>query len=150
MVSKRVVSKRVGLGGCSPGTKTGTKTGTRVHSDAPPERKPERGYVPMFSLNENPERGHVRQDVPFTQPPLPDLPFLLFLENGKENQPKNKDLLYLWRTPKIPGKKGQTLKKKEIPCKRKKQGVPKKQGKEDQGLSDFVSSRERRGGDVVN
>ena len=37
-----------GFGGCSPGA--------RVHSDVPPERKPERGYVPMF-----PRNGHIRQ-----------------------------------------------------------------------------------------
>ena len=32
---------------------------------------------------------------------------------------------------KIPGKKGENDQKKGIPCKRKKQGNPKKQGKED-------------------
>ena len=41
-VDKRVVSKRV------------------VLADFPPERKPERGYIRMFSRNEKPERGYIR------------------------------------------------------------------------------------------
>ena len=52
-VHKRVVFQKGGFGGCSPGT----KTGTRVHSDVPPERKPERGYVRLFPLNESRNEG---------------------------------------------------------------------------------------------
>ena len=51
---------------CSPGT----KTGTRAHSDVPPERKPGtrvRSHVPP---ERQPERGHVRQNHPFTKPPF--------------------------------------------------------------------------------
>ena len=40
-VPKRVVFKKGGFGGSSPGA----KTGTRVHSAVPPKRKPERGYI---------------------------------------------------------------------------------------------------------
>ena len=47
-----MVFQKGGFGGCSHGT----KTGTRVRSHVPPERKPERGYV--------------RQNHPFTQPPF--------------------------------------------------------------------------------
>ena len=65
-VAKRVVFQKGGFGGCS----SGTKTGTRVHSDVPPERKPERGYVRVFPWNEKPEWEHVRQNHPFTKPPL--------------------------------------------------------------------------------
>ena len=43
------------------------------------------------------------------------------------------------RTPKILGKEGKKHSKKQgIPCKRKKQGVPKKQGQEDQRNGRFV------------
>ena len=65
VVYKRVVSKRV------------------VLADVPPERKLERGYIRMFPWNEDrnegmfacspelkPERGHVRQNHPFTKPPF--------------------------------------------------------------------------------
>ena len=59
-----------------------------VWADVPPERKPERGYIRMFpqnenrnegtfscspgtkTRNENPERGHIRQNHPFTKPPF--------------------------------------------------------------------------------
>ena len=64
-VRRRVVFKKGGFGGCSPGT----ETGTRVHSDVPPERKQERGHVRMFHRNEKPERGYARQSHPFTKPP---------------------------------------------------------------------------------
>ena len=59
---------------CSPRT----KTGTRVRSHVPPERKP--------------ERGHIRQNHPFTKPPF-HLPviranFLLTRENFKKGNLK--------------------------------------------------------------
>ena len=63
----------------------------------------------------------------------PVLPFLVFLEKGKENHPKNKDF-YSHRTPKIPGKGEKNAQKKQgIHRRGKKQGIPKKQGKEGQG-----------------
>ena len=65
-VHKRVVFRKGGFGGCSPGT----KTGTMAHSDVPPERKPERGYIRMFPWNKNPERGHIRQNYAFTKSPF--------------------------------------------------------------------------------
>ena len=65
-VDKRVVFHKGGFGGCSPrnenrnegifGCSPGTKTGTRARSHVSPERKP--------------ERGHVRQNHPFTKPPF--------------------------------------------------------------------------------
>ena len=50
--------------GCSPRT----KTGTMVRSDVPPERKP--------------ERGHIRQNHPFTKPP-----FYLPVKDGQFSMP---------------------------------------------------------------
>ena len=66
-VDKRVVSQKGGFGGCPPppkenrnegtfGCSPGTKTGTRVRSHVPSERKS--------------ERGHIRQNHPFTKPPF--------------------------------------------------------------------------------
>ena len=50
----------------------------------------------------------------------PDLPFLAFLENGKENHQKNKDFLSL-ANPQIPGKEGENAEKsKEILRKEKR------------------------------
>ena len=65
-VRRRVVFKRVVLAGVSPER----KPGTRVHSDGPLEREPERGYVRMFPRNKKLERGHIRQNHPFTKPPF--------------------------------------------------------------------------------
>ena len=45
---------------------------------------------------------------------------------GKENPPKKQGLLFRDEPLKSLGKKGKTLEKQEIPCKRKKQGIPKK------------------------
>ena len=64
---------------------------------------------------------------------FPVLPFLVFWENGKENPPKNKDF-FPYRTPKIPGSEEKNAQKKRIASQRKKQGIPKKKGKEGQGL----------------
>ena len=65
---------------------------------------------------------------------FPDLPFLAFLGKARKTTKKNKDFS-LCRTPKIPGKEEKNAQKsKEInSLRRKKQGNPKKQGKEDQG-----------------
>ena len=55
-----------GFGGCSPGT----NTGTRVRSDVPPEQKigtRVRSHVPP---ERKPERGHIRQNHPFTKLPF--------------------------------------------------------------------------------
>ena len=48
-VRRRVVSKKGGFGGCSPGT----KTGTRVHSDVPPERGYNEGTFAKTTLLRN-------------------------------------------------------------------------------------------------
>ena len=58
---------------------------------------------------------------------FPVLPFLVFLEEGRENHQKNKDF-YPCQTPKIPGKEGKNgQKNKEIlEKKEKKQGIQKK------------------------
>ena len=59
--------------------------------------------------------GHpVRRPPPPGQSPqkfvYPVLPFLAFLEKGKENHQKNKDF-YPYRTPEIPGKEGKNAQK---------------------------------------
>ena len=43
--------------------------------------------------------------------PCPDLLFLAFLENGKENPPKKARIFYRCRTPKILGKEGKNAQK---------------------------------------
>ena len=62
---------------------------------------------------------------------LPVLPFLDFLEKGREHHPKNKDF-YPYRTPKIPGKEGKNAQKnKEILARRKNKEFKKnKEGKD--------------------
>ena len=85
-VDKRVVSKRAGCGGSSPGT----KTRTRVHSDVPTERKRERGYVRMFPREGKQERGHIRQNRPFTKLPF-DLPMTTYRKQQRPTVSK-KDL----------------------------------------------------------
>ena len=58
----------------------------------------------------------------------------LLFGKSKENPPKKARIVSLCRAPKIPGKEGKNAQKsKEIPATEKKQGNPKKQGKEDQG-----------------
>ena len=52
-VDKRVVFRKGGFGGCSPGT----KTGTRVHSDAPPGTITGTRVRCMFPRNENRNEG---------------------------------------------------------------------------------------------
>ena len=44
-------------------------------------------------------------------------------------------MFYSYQTPRIPGKEGKTAQKKEESLEEKKQGIPKKQGKEGQGRS---------------
>ena len=66
-----------GFGGCSPGT----KTGTRVHSDVPPVPGPKtrtrvRSHV---TPERKPERAYVRQNHPYTKPPL-DLPVRIMVK----------------------------------------------------------------------
>ena len=60
--------------------------------------------------------------------------FLALLENGKENPPTRQGLFILSGPPKSLGKKGKTMEKGRNSLEsEKKQGIPKKQGKEDQG-----------------
>ena len=67
------------------------------------------------------------------------LPFLVFLEKGRENHKKNQGFFLSLPTPKIPGKEGKNAQQKQgIPRKEKKQGIPKKQGKEGQGIPTLV------------
>ena len=68
-VDTRVVFKKSGFGGCSPGT----KTGRRAHSDVPPERKTERGYVRMFPQNENRSEGRLAKTTLLRNRPLSPL-----------------------------------------------------------------------------
>ena len=80
--------------------------------------------------------------------PFPVLPFLVFFGKwqgkppkktrifypyrtpkipGKEGKNAQKRIFYPYRTPKIPGKEGKNAQKKQgIPCRAKKQGIPKK------------------------
>ena len=66
---------------------------------------------------------------------LPVLPFLVFfLEKSKENHQKKQGFFIPTEPLKSLEKKGKKLKKnKEILAGQKKQGIPKKQGKEEQG-----------------
>ena len=68
--------------------------------------------------------------------PDPVLPFLVFFGKREGKPPKKQGFFYPRRTPKIPGKEGENAqKKKEILArKKKKQGIPKRQGKEGQGI----------------
>ena len=69
-----------------------------------------------------------------SHPLLPDLLFLAFSGKGKENPPKMQEFSVSFRTPKSLEKEGKTLKKsKEFLARAKKQGNPKKEGKEDEG-----------------
>ena len=65
----------------------------------------------------------------------PDLPFLAFLENGKENHQKSKDFLSLVN-PQNPWERREKRSKKQgIPCQRKKQGIPKSKERKIRGRS---------------
>ena len=64
----------------------------------------------------------------------PDLPFLAVLEEARKPTQKSKDFLSLYAEHlNSLEKKGKMLKKQGNSLQRKKQGNPKKQGKEDQG-----------------
>ena len=65
--------------------------------------------------------------------PNPDLPFLAFSVKCTENDGKKTRIFLPRRTPKILGKEKHS-KKQGIPCQRKKKGIPKKQGKDFQGM----------------
>ena len=65
-VHKRVVFQKGGLGGCSPGT----KTGTRVHLDVPRDENQNEGTFACSPGTKKPERVYIRQNHPFTKPPL--------------------------------------------------------------------------------
>ena len=62
----------------------------------------------------------------------PDLPFLAFSVRSKESDQK-KGFFFPRLTPKILGKKGKNTQKTRGSSQEKKQGIPKRQGKEDQG-----------------
>ena len=66
------------------------------------------GLTEVFAPGRPP--GYARGRPRDIRPRNPDLPFLAFVETGKENLPKNKDF-YPWRTPKIPGKEGKNAEK---------------------------------------
>ena len=100
-----------------------------------------------FYCTVEPSLGHIW--VEFWRLPSRDLPFLVFFENNKEsflgNHQKSKGFFFFFifpcRTPKIPGKEGKHAQKsKEIPCRREKQGIPKKKArKERSGGHSFAS-----------
>ena len=72
-----------------------------------------------------------------SEPPTPVLPFLAFFfvcEKRQGKPAKKQGFVYANRTPKIPGKEAKNAQNnKEFPAEEKKQGIPKKQGKEGQG-----------------
>ena len=57
---------------------------------------------------------------------LPCPSFPCFWENGQENPPKKQGFFYPYRTPKIPGKEGKTLKQNKEFLTREKKGIPQK------------------------
>ena len=66
--------------------------------------------------------------------PHPVLPFLVFFWKKARKSAEKTRIFYPCQSPKIPGKEGKKLKKTRKSLKRgKKQGIPKKQGKEGQG-----------------
>ena len=64
---------------------------------------------------------------------FPVLPFLAFLEKARKTSQKTRIFLYAEPLKSL-GNKGKTLKKQGNSLQQKKQGNPKKQGKEDQSL----------------
>ena len=105
----------------------------------------EHANVPSFRFS---FRGTIRQNHPSVAIPrawynsggvrvrfrvrFPVLPFLAFLENGKENHEKTR-IVCPYRTPKSLEKEGKKHSKNRNSLQGKKQGIPKKQGKEGQG-----------------
>ena len=63
----------------------------------------------------------------------PVLPFLVFLEKGKENHQKSQGFFIPTEPLKSLEKERKTLKKQGIPRREKKQGIPKNNEKEGQG-----------------
>ena len=66
--------------------------------------------------------------------------FFFFWKTARKTTKKTR-IFYPERTPKIPGKLGENAEKKRNSLERKQQGIPKKQGKEDQGkgkCSDWI------------
>ena len=64
----RYQNRNDGTLGCSESPVANPRT--RVHSDVPQYHRPEPGYIRMFPGTNKPDRGHIRQNRPFTKAPF--------------------------------------------------------------------------------